>query len=199
MSTRWDTRYDAEEYVYGTEPNSFLRSNSHRLTEGSRILCLAEGEGRNGVYLARQGHSVVAVDSSAVGLAKANMLAEKHDVSIETIVADLNEFAIEPAGFDAIISIFCHTPPTVREKLHGQVAKGLKPGGLLLLEAYTPDQLGRGTGGPPSRELMMTLAMVQEDFKSLETVSALELEREIIEGCLHTGMGAVVQLVAIKP
>jgi SAM-dependent methyltransferase len=163
------------------------------------VLCLAEGEGRNAVFLARRGHRVLAVDSSAVGLAKAAQLAEEHGVRIETLTADLADFVIEPGCWDAIVSIFCHVPPSIRRTLHRQVVAGLRPGGLFVLEAYTPAQLELRTGGPPTVELLMTLADLREELAGLEFLQAREIERDVVEGRLHTGRGAVVQIVARKP
>lgn len=163
------------------------------------VLCLAEGEGRNAVFLARRGHRVLAVDASAVGLAKAAQLAEEHGVRIETLTADLADLVIEPGRWDAIVSIFCHVPPPIRRTLHRQAVAGLRPGGLFVLEAYTPAQLEFRTGGPPTVELLMTLADLREELAGLEFLQALEIERDVVEGRLHTGRGAVVQIVARKP
>jgi SAM-dependent methyltransferase len=194
----WDKRYREEGFAYGTQPNDFLSENMHHLPVGGEILCLAEGEGRNGVFLARHGFQVTAVDSSAVGLKKAEALARQHDVTILTKVADLKHFPLEDNSYDGVISIFCHLPPEVRNSLHRKIINGLKPGGILILEAYTPDQLKYGTGGPPHEELMMNLQMLTEDFQSLCILHGVELLREIHEGCLHTGHGAVVQFIAQK-
>jgi SAM-dependent methyltransferase len=194
----WDERYRCEEYVYGTEPNDFLRAQAHRLPRG-RILCLAEGEGRNAVYLAGLGHQVTAVDASRVGLAKARRLAAARGVRIETVAADLAGYAPGRAAWDGIVSIFCHLPPAVRARLHAALADALRPGGWLILEAYTPAQVGRGTGGPPDPALTMDLETLREELGALEWVHALETEREVREGRLHTGRGAVVQLVARRP
>ncbi len=194
----WDQRYDTPEFVYGEKPNLFLAQNVQRLTSGS-VLCLADGEGRNGVFLARNGFSVTAVDSSAVGLQKAESLAKKHGTELKTIVADLADYPIPHNSFDSVISIFCHIPPAIRKVVHKQVVKGLKPGGTLLLEAYTPKQLEYKTGGPPSIELMMTLDTLTSELEGLVFLQAQELEREVVEGTLHNGIGAVVQIIAQKP
>jgi SAM-dependent methyltransferase len=195
--TPWDERYDTADFVYGREPNAFLAAVGGMIPPGD-VLCLAEGEGRNAVFLARQGHRVVAVDSSAVGLAKAARLAGENGVRIETVAADLAEFAMEPGRWDAIVSIFCHLPPQVRRALHHKVVEGLRPGGLFILEAYTPAQLALRTGGPPTEEMMMTLAGLREELAGLEFLQAREIERDVVEGRLHTGRGAVVQVVARK-
>ncbi|WP_019612182.1 cyclopropane-fatty-acyl-phospholipid synthase family protein [Thioalkalivibrio sp. AKL7] len=194
----WDERYAEDDYVYGTEPNDFLRAAVANVPRG-RALCLAEGEGRNAVFLAQQGFDVLAVDSSAVGLQKAQRLAEDRGVQIETLVADLADYAIEPDSWDLIVSIFCHLPPDVRRRLHAEVVAGLRPGGVFILEAYTPAQLEWGTGGPPTAELMMTREVLTEELEGLEFEEAVERERDVIEGRFHTGRGAVVQVLAHKP
>ncbi|HMN02657.1 SAM-dependent methyltransferase [Geobacter anodireducens] len=198
VTNTWNERYDTEEFVYGREPNAFLAGVSAMMPPGD-VLCLAEGEGRNAVFLARRGHRVLAVDASAVGLAKAAQLAEEHGVRIETLTADLADLVIEPGRWDAIVSIFCHVPPPIRRTLHRQAVAGLRPGGLFVLEAYTPAQLEFRTGGPPTVELLMTLADLREELAGLEFLQALEIERDVVEGRLHTGRGAVVQIVARKP
>lgn len=194
----WDQRYSAEEYVYGTEPNGFLVSKADLLPAG-RILCLGEGEGRNAVWLAEQGHEVTAVDASGVGLHKARALAAARGVRITTVQADLALFPIEPGAWDGIVSIFCHLPPALRAEVHRRCVAGLRPGGILLLEAYTPGQVGRGTGGPPTAELMMDAETLRLELAGLELLELAETEREIHEGTLHNGVGAVVQLVARRP
>ena len=134
----WDERYSTEEFVYGTTPNAFLVSAIDRLPRG-RVLCVAEGEGRNAVYLAQAGCAVLAVDASRVGLEKARRLARERAVHIDTLVADLADFAIQPDSWDAVVSIFCHVPSAGRPHLHRQVIRTLKPGGrLLVLEFSKP-------------------------------------------------------------
>lgn len=191
----WDERYSQPGFAYGTAPNDFLVSVTPRLRPGC-VLSLAEGEGRNAVYLATQGMQVVAVDASAVGLAKAARLAAQCGQRIETVVADLAAFTIAPASWDAIVAIFCHLPPAVRKPLFRSVATGLKPGGHFVLEAYTPRQLALGTGGPNSPELLATLDELREELAGLAFLHAVELEREVIEGRFHTGRAAVVQILA---
>lgn len=193
----WDERYRDSQYAYGTEPNDFLKEKYTVLPKG-RVLCLAEGEGRNAVFLAKQGYQVVAVDASVEGMKKAKQLAEINNVDIEYMVADLSSFEIEEAAFDAVISIFCHVPLAVRQALHERVVRGLKPSGVLLLEAYTPAQLQHKTGGPPVEELTMQLDDLLQEFQGLQMQHAVEFEREVVEGIYHTGRGAVVQLIGIK-
>ena len=194
----WNDRYREPGFAYGTEPNDFLAAEAARLSPG-RTLCVAEGEGRNAVHLARLGHEVIAVDASSVAMEKAARLAADNGVSITTITADLADHVIEPQGFDNVVSIFCHLPPVPRRRLHADIVRGLKPGGHLLLEAYTPAQIALGTGGPPDPALTMTLAQLREELAGLDFLIGRELEREVVEGRYHTGRGAVVQVLARKP
>ncbi|MGD0484988.1 MAG: class I SAM-dependent methyltransferase, partial [Gemmatimonadales bacterium] len=138
--TDWDLRYSEPGYAYGTEPNAFLVEVAGRIPAGP-VLSLGEGEGRNAVFLAGLGHDVVAVDASAVGLAKAEALARERGVRLVTHVADLADYPIEPCAWSGIVSIFAHFARPLRSPLHGAVAAGLRPGGVLVLEAYTPRQL----------------------------------------------------------
>lgn len=194
----WDERYAGDEYAYGTLPNDFLVSRVTALPRG-RVLCLGEGEGRNAVWLAQQGFEVHAVDASSVGLEKARRLARERGVQLQAVVADLAQYEAGTAAWDAIVSIFCHLPPAVRSRVHGRIAHWLRPGGVFLLEAYTPDQLALRTGGPPSAELMMTLAGLRAELGGLVIEHGLETVRNVVEGRLHHGQGAVVQVVARRP
>lgn len=194
----WDERYSNDEYAYGKEPNDFLRKHAGIFPTG-HILCLAEGEGRNAVYLAEQGYQVTAVDSSIVGLKKALKLADERGVTIETHHADLENFDLGYDQWDGIVSIFCHLPPTLRRIIHSKVISSLKSGAFVLLEAYTPKQLEFKTGGPPVAELTMNSITLKSELRGLEFIQIDELEREIHEGQFHDGMGAVVQLIARKP
>lgn len=194
----WDSRYDTSDYVYGTEPNTFLRENLTQLPKG-RILCLAEGEGRNAVFLAGQGYQVTAVDASAVGLRKAEKLAERHGVAIEVIHADLAAFELGDRCWQGIVSIFCHLPPSLRRRLHRQVVSALAPGGVLLLEAYTPAQIPLGTGGPADPEMMMSAPGLQRELPGLVLTHLKECRRPVLEGKGHTGDGEVVQVIARRP
>jgi SAM-dependent methyltransferase len=196
----WDERYREPGFAYGTEPNDFLAANAERyLPAGAEILSLAEGEGRNAVFLARLGFRVTGVDGSALGLEKARTLAERHGVAIRTVVADLESFDLGVERWDGIVSIWCHTPPPLRARLHRGVVTALRRGGVLLLEAYTPKQLEYGTGGPPTADLTMTLAAVRDELAGLELVEAGERIRDVHEGKYHDGPSAVLQVVARKP
>ena len=194
----WDQRYNTPEYIYGKTPNDFLVEMIDRLPKGE-VLSLAEGEGRNGVYLAQQGCRVTGVDSSAIALQKARNLAAERGVQLNTLHRNLSELEIEPAAWDAVVSIFCHLPAPLRASLHRQVVQGLRPGGCLLLEAYTPRQLEFRTGGPPTIELMMDLKTLRQELEGLNLEHAREVERDIREGSYHNGRSAVVQILARKP
>jgi len=194
----WDEKYGAPGHYYGTEPNRFLREHHAVIPAGGAVLCLAEGEGRNAVFLAQQGYRVLAVDQSPVGLHKAERLATERGVEIETIVADLADYRIEPGRWDGIVSIWCHLPPPLRAAVYGQAVAGLRVGGAFLLEAYTPEQLRYGTGGPKSADLMPTLAELRTELDGLDLVHAVEREREVLEGQGHFGLSAVVDIVAVK-
>lgn len=194
----WDERYGQPGYVYGTEPNDFLVEVAERIPAGP-VLSLAEGEGRNAVFLASRGHDVLGVDSSRVGLQKAQALARERGVAVRTELADLAEYAIEPGAWAGIVSIFCHLPPAVRARVHAAAVAGLRPGGAFVLEAYRKEQLGRGTGGPPVLELLYDLDEVRAELAGLELVHAEALVRDVREGGYHSGEGAVIQIVGIKP
>lgn len=197
MLNQWDERYGAGEYVYGQEPNDFLVSVAGRIPRG-KVLSLADGQGRNGVYLAGLGHQVAGVDSSAIGLEMARQLALERGVRIETIVADLADFDLGRECWDGIVSIFCHLPPPVRKDLLRRVVAALRPGGVFIMEAYSPAQLNFGTGGPSSVELLVPLSELKNELAGLRLDHAVEVERTVIEGKLHSGRAAVVQIVATK-
>jgi SAM-dependent methyltransferase len=198
QKSKWDERYGEAGYAYGTEPNDFLAASLHQLPPAGKVLCLGDGEGRNSVFLAQQGYTVTAVDSSSVGLQKAKVLAADRRVTITTCVADLAEYQLSPDTYDAIISIFCHLPPPVRQLVHSKIPSSLKRDGVFLLEGYTPRQLNHGTGGPPVKELLLEIVDLKKELAQLQFTHLIELEREVYEGRLHTGLGAVVQLIAIK-
>lgn len=194
----WDERYASDEFVFGTEPNDFLKSVAETIPAQSRVLCLADGEGRNGVYLASLGHQVTAIDQSATGLNKAQELAKTRGVDIITVVADLAEYALGVNNWDCIVSIFFHMPMVLRDRIYPRIIEALAPEGLLILESYTPEQLNFGTGGPPVAELMLTPDELKRHFNELEILHLRQLEREVIEGSGHTGRASVVQLKAKK-
>lgn len=192
----WNERYTTKEYLYGTEANSFLTENVDFL--GGPVLSLSEGEGRNAVFMASRGLSVLGVDCSEVGLEKAKSLAKSRGVIIETEVADLAEFQPKENYFGSVVSISAHLPSVVRHKLYPLIEKALKPNGILLLEAYSENQLARNTGGPKDIDMLMTVANLLQEFPNLTPILAREIEREVSEGEGHTGMASVVQYIARK-
>jgi 2-polyprenyl-3-methyl-5-hydroxy-6-metoxy-1,4-benzoquinol methylase len=193
----WNERYSSDGYAYGMEANDFLISMIDRLPAG-KILCLAEGEGRNAVWLAEQGNEVTAVDASDIGLQKADRLAKARGVEITSVHADLADYDIGAQQWDAIISIFCHLPPDLRRDVHRRCVAGLRDDGMILLEAYTPSQLEYNTGGPPVAEMMMDMRSLRSELNGLEFLHLQECVREIHEGEFHNGPGAVVQALARK-
>jgi SAM-dependent methyltransferase len=195
----WDDRYSAAEYLYGTEPSDFVAERCSVLPAGGEILCLADGEGRNGVFLAKKGMRVTGVDSSAVGLAKAARLAADCKVPYTTTLADLSVWELGEARWDGVVSIWAHLPAPIRAALHPRLARALRPGGVLLLEHYHPRQIGYGTGGPPDPAMMLTLEELDAAFAGWSRVHAFEGERVVIEGNGHGGKSYVTQAILRKP
>lgn len=193
----WNDRFGEPGFAYGTEPNDFLKSVAHRIPAGP-VLCIAEGQGRNAVFLAGLGHDVTAVDLSPVGLARAAELARARGVKLRTVAADLNEFRIEPDAWSGIVAISAHLPSELRRKVHGAAARGLKPGGAFVLECYGPGQLKLQTGGPKSLDLLPTIEDLKLSFAGFDFAIARSLEREVVEGKYHTGKAHVNQLLAIR-
>jgi SAM-dependent methyltransferase len=195
---RWDERYDQDDYFYGTEPNDFLREAASFIT-GSDVISIADGEGRNGVFLSEQGYKVTSMDGSEVAGRKARALAADRGVRLAVERGDLQSYDLGSERWDAIVSIFVHFPSDERRALHRRIVTALRPGGVVILEAYTPEQLAYGTGGPSSEEYLMKLADLESDFRGLRLEVAREVVRDVIEGDGHRGTSAVVQLVGRKP
>ena len=189
----WNNRYAVDEYIYGTDPNSFLKENAKLLV--GPVLSLAEGEGRNAVFLAQMGLEVHGVDGSEIGLAKAQSLAKLRGVQIQTEVADLGVFKPEAEKYGSVISIFAHLPSAIRARLYPLVARSVKPGGIIILESYSESQYERTTGGPKDLDMLMTTAKVKNEFPAFEPLILREIEREVSEGTYHTGLASVVQFV----
>jgi SAM-dependent methyltransferase len=194
----WDARYGEPGFAYGSEPNDFLREQAAHLPTGE-ALCLAEGEGRNGVHLAELGHKVTVQDLSAVGLAKARKLAEQRGVSITTSCGDLQELRPAPESTDLVVAIWMHLPPPLRATVLARAIAALRPGGHLILEAYTPRQLALGTGGPPTLDLLVEPEQLREELAGLELLLLQERQRPIHEGPYHQGASAVVQAMGRRP
>jgi SAM-dependent methyltransferase len=197
---RWNERYAGDDYLFGTSPNAFLTAQRHLLVHGQTALAIADGEGRNGVWLAEQGLRVTAVDFSPTALDKARRLAEHKGVDLTSIQADLATWDWQESSFDVVAAIFIQfANPNLREAIFRGIRRTLVPGGLLLLQGYRPEQIQYGTGGPPHAENMYTAAMLREAFSDFEIVSLAEHDSIIEEGTGHHGMSALVDLVARKP
>lgn len=195
----WDEEFSKPGYRYGTEPNGFLVQMAGRLPPGARVIAAGDGEGRNGVWLATQGHRVLALDASEVGLAKARALAAERGVAIETATVDLSTYDPVPASADAVALIFVHMPPSVRRAAHRNLVRALKPGGLIILEAFHRDQLGRTSGGPKDISMLFDLALLAEDFgPDIRVVHGFEGEIDLDEGRGHIGSGVVVRFIGVR-
>ncbi|TDK50339.1 SAM-dependent methyltransferase [Antarcticimicrobium luteum] len=195
----WDQRFERPGYLFGTEPAAFLRAQAGALSPGSRVLCVADGEGRNSVYLAGLGHRVTAFDASPVAQDKARALAAEKGVSV-----DFHQSGIEAwdwsQPYDAVVGVFIQfAPPELRDRLFGWMARAVAPGGLLLLHGYAPRQVDYGTGGPPNAENMYTEALLRAAFDGWEILRLADYDAEIDEGEGHSGRSALVDLVARKP
>jgi cyclopropane fatty-acyl-phospholipid synthase-like methyltransferase len=203
----WDERYSGEGYFYGTEPNAFLVSQRALLKPGMSCLAVADGEGRNGVWLAQQGLEVLSVDGSHVAQAKAKKLAQQRGVAmlfeqVDLLQRDwpvLSSVEGDEDRFDAVVAIFIQfAPPGMREQLFGHIKRCLKPGGLLLLQGYTPRQLDYGTGGPSQAGNLYTEAMLRKEFADMDILQLREHDSVIREGSGHSGLSALIDLVARK-
>ena len=206
-AARWEQRFAGPGFMFGTAPNAFLRSQAHLFRPGARVLVPGDGEGRNGVWLAAQGCEVVTLDLAAAGVAKAQALAAERGVRIDARQADLLRWAWPEEAFDAVVSIFVHLPPGERRVVHAAGWRALRPGGLIVLEAFRPEQAelqrrspdGRGSGGPPDPELLFSADLLREDFPDAEWLLLEETETVLAEGTHHVGAGAVTRGVARRP
>lgn len=195
----WNARFGGDAYLFGTEPNSYLRDQAHRWKRGDRVLCVADGEGRNSVWLARQGLVVDAFDISEVGVRKAASLAATAKVAVNLSVEDCDSRTWRCETCDGIAAIFVQfADPPMRERLFKNMMRALKPGGLLVLQGYTPKQLEYQTGGPPFITHMYTPTLLQEAFASMEMVQLVEYEDDLAEGTQHHGRSALIGMVARK-
>jgi SAM-dependent methyltransferase len=196
---RWQTRYSVLEYIFGKEPNYFLASCKTSLPASGKALAVADGEGRNGVWLAEQGLEVVSLDFSEAAQAKAETLAKERGVHVTFVRGDVHDWTYPEAAFDVVVEIFTQfSPPTERANKWAAMRKALKPGGLLIIQGYTPKQLQYGTGGPKEIEHLYTRSMLQESFEDFHDVRITEEELEMREGTSHGGMSAVINFTARK-
>lgn len=196
---RWQARYNVPDYIFGTAPNAFLKSQAHLLRKGQKVLSIADGEGRNGVFMAEQGCDVLAVDFSSVGQDKARKLAAERGVTLRFEQADVIEWTYPPETFDVVAAIFFQfaTPPE-REKIFAGIKRTLKIGGLLLLEGYTPKQLDYKTGGPSKIENLYTRDLLEKSFGDFAKLDIRVYDAEIHEGAGHGGMSALIDVVGVK-
>lgn len=196
----WNNRYSEEGYIFGTSPNAFLASQHARLQPGMRALAIADGEGRNGVWLAQQGLEVLSVDFSPVALKKAESLAAAAGVTLKTECVDLAEWDWGEPRFDVVVGIFIQfAGPDLRAAIFQKMKDVLVPGGLLLLEGYRPEQLAYRTGGPQEIEKLYTRVFLTQAFADMEILHLAEYDADISEGERHKGMSALIDLVAQKP
>jgi SAM-dependent methyltransferase len=194
---RWQSRYRVPEYIFGKAPNYFLESNKALLPKSGRALAVADGEGRNGVWLAEQGLEVHSIDFSSAAQAKARALATERGVSPSFEIADVHNWQYPEAAFDVVCDIFTQfSSPAERAKKWAGMKKALKPGGLLILQGYTPKQLEYGTGGPKEVENLYSRALLEQNFGDFDDLRIVEEELELHEGTSHGGMSAVIGLTA---
>jgi cyclopropane fatty-acyl-phospholipid synthase-like methyltransferase len=197
---RWNARFQGEDYLFGTAPNAFLVAQAGRLPPGRRVLAIADGEGRNGVFLAKQGLKVLSVDFSPVALAKARRLATREGVELETECADFARWTWGRERFDAVVGIFIQfADAALRSRIFRGIRETLKPGGLVITQGYRPEQLRYGTGGPKELDHLYTTAVLREAFDGFEILHLAEHDDVIREGSGHNGMSALIDLVARKP
>jgi SAM-dependent methyltransferase len=197
---RWEARFAVPEYAFGKEPNEFLRSCKHLLPPSGRALAVADGEGRNGVWLAEQGLDVLAIDFSPSAQHKARALAAERHVDVTFIQADVHDWDYPQSAFDVIVEIFTQfSAPAERSRKWAGMRRALKSGGLLVIVGYTPKQLEYATGGPKQIENLYTRAMLERQFGDFRDLTIVEEERELREGTSHAGMSAVIGLTARKP
>lgn len=197
---RWNERFSSPDYLFGTEPNAFLAVQAHLLKPGQKALAVADGEGRNGVWLAEQGLDVLSFDFSPVGVNKARQLAKSRGVTLTTKLADVATWDWEADRFDVVVAIFIQfAAPDLRDAIFKGIRRTLVPGGLLLLQGYRPEQLQYGTGGPPCAENMYTADLLRAAFAGFDILHLKEHDSFTSEGKGHEGMSALIDLVARKP
>ncbi len=196
MSQFWDDRFAEPGFKYGTQPSAFMREQAGVLAPSSRVLVPGDGEGRNGVWLAQQGHQVLSVDSSSVGLTKAAALARERGVQLQTLQVDLTQWQPPSASADAVALVYVHLRPPMRTQVHRSLAGALAPGGWLWIEAFHPDQLALSSGGPKEPPMLVTLQMLRDDFAGLmDEVLGVETRVMLDEGPGHQGLAAVTRWV----
>jgi len=197
----WNDRYADPDYLFGEAPNAFLAASAPRyLQAGQSALCVADGEGRNSVWLAERGLAVTAFDFAPNAVDKARRLAHKRGVTVDLHVADLESWRFEHAAFDAMIAIFIQfLDPVSRARTFANLRNAVRPGGIFLLEGYRPEQIAFGTGGPGAVENLYTQEWVRETFAGWELLELRSYDATLAEGARHVGMSALIDVVARKP
>lgn len=196
---RWEERFVAPGYWFGKEPNAFLKSQAHLLKPGWRALAIADGEGRNGVFLAECGLDVLSLDFSPSAVAKAKALAAERGVRLRAEVADIFAWEWPPAAFDVVVGIFFQfASPAQRTQIFANIKKTLKSGGLLLIQGYRPEQLFYRTGGPSQPENLYTRAMLEAAFSDFASLEIREHDSVIAEGVGHNGLSALIDFIGRK-
>ena len=196
----WNQRFQAPGFLFGTQPNTWLRDHASHWQPGQRVLCVADGEGRNSVWLARRGVQTDAFDISEVGVAKARVLARDTGVSVNFQISDCDAYPWPVAAYDGVAAIFVQfADPALRARLFANIVRCLRPGGTLVLQGYTPRQLDYKTGGPSIASHLYTEGMLRDAFASLEILELLEYEADLSEGTGHSGRSALIGMVARLP
>jgi ubiquinone/menaquinone biosynthesis C-methylase UbiE len=196
----WNARYSTDDYIFGTAPNMFLASQAALIHPGMQALAIADGEGRNGVWLAERGAQVHAIDVSRVALGKARKLAAARGVTLEFEQADVLNWTWPEAIYDLVAAIFIQfAPPPERDRIIAGIRRTLKPGGVLILQGYTPKQIEFATGGPSNPANLYTADLLRTWFGDWGILHLNEHESVISEGSHHHGMSALIDLVARKP
>jgi len=199
-ASMWNQRFSGDDYLFGREPNDYLRAQASLLPAGGSVLCVADGEGRNSVWLAKQGFRVQAFDISEVGVAKARKLGSDAEVSVDYTVSDCEQWSWTAQRHEGVVAVFVQfADPEMRARLFANMVHTLKPGGVLILQGYTPRQLEYKTGGPGQLSHLYTAELIRESFKDLQIVELIEYEAELNEGVRHAGRSALLGLVATKP
>lgn len=200
MNNSWDKRFAGEDFLFGEAPNAFLARQAPLLKKGQRALAVADGEARNGVWLAEQGLSVHSMDFSSVAQAKARQLAERRGVTLDFELADLLTWEFPPEAYDVVATIFIQfMPPEDRSRVFAGMKRTLKPGGLLLMEGYRPEQIANGTGGPSDPTWHYTEDLLRAEFAEFEIIELASYDAELNEGTRHKGPSALIDIVARKP
>ncbi len=196
----WDERFAREGYLFGKAPNDFLKSQADLFEPGQMVLSVADGEGRNSVFLAGLGAHVTALEYSPVALEKARRLAEERGVDVDYIQQDVLDWRPEADAYDVVVAIFVQfAPPADRTVLFENMKSAVRPGGLLVMQGYRPEQIHNGTGGPPRAENMYTREILTDAFADFDIELLDEYDKVIEEGSGHAGVSALIDLVARKP